>query len=629
MTQIVEIHWQAHRGGGAREAPDNTMAANLWTWSRGGIPEADVRTTRDGIIICLHDATVARTTTAPEPQRSLPVSELDFQEIRQWDAGIPFHERFRGEKVPSVQEVFEAMRGLPERRLYVDLKNVDMQALGRLILEYGVSEQVLFTHNRIESCLSMREVVPSIQCMLWIGGSPDRIKETYIALRDSGFEGVNQVQFHLNPNPDEKAEWPYELDFDFIAASLQETRKAGIDLEVLPFRMEDSAIKRLLDMGIRWFATDEPSRLLDCAADWSAAAISRVLRLVAPGAVEETAVARSVPEGHVVIEPSLASICHADLRYFTGNRPKEVLDRKLPMALIHEGVGRIVNGNSTGLKDGQRVVIVPNVPGYLRNRTAREDCCPACVQDADGNYCHHGSFLGSGVDGIAQSRIILPSECAVPIPDEVPDEIAVLSELCSVSRQAVSRVEAQVKHAGVAVFGDGPVGYLTAAVLHHVFGVERERLHVFGAIPDKLAQFTFGNRSLVQDYDFKREGNRFDLVFECTGGRFSESAINQGIDLLKPGGRLILMGVSEERVPINTRDVLEKGVTMIGSSRSSYSDYHPVISAMREPAFQQTLRAVLPSEHQDIRRAEDFQAAMTAAAAHRSWQKTLLEFHWN
>lgn len=53
----------------------------------------------------------------------------------------------------------------------------------------------------------------------------------------------------------------------------------------------------------------------------------------------------------------------------------------------------------------------------------------------------------------------------------------------------------------------------------------------------------------------------------------SESAVNQAIELLNPGGCLILMGVTEERVPINTRDVLEKGITLFGSSRSSAEDY--------------------------------------------------------
>ncbi|MBN2356841.1 hypothetical protein JXO59_12065, partial [candidate division KSB1 bacterium] len=67
------VYWQAHRGGGAQDAPDNTMAAFLYAWSLGGIPEADLRTTRDSVIICLHDATLGRTTDAAAEIASLPV----------------------------------------------------------------------------------------------------------------------------------------------------------------------------------------------------------------------------------------------------------------------------------------------------------------------------------------------------------------------------------------------------------------------------------------------------------------------------------------------------------------------------------------------------------------------------
>jgi ribitol-5-phosphate 2-dehydrogenase len=355
---------------------------------------------------------------------------------------------------------------------------------------------------------------------------------------------------------------------------------------------------------------------------------SKAYRLIRPGDVQEVVLEHAVPEGGVVIEPVLGSICHADLRYFTGQRRPEALARKLPMALIHEGIGRVVASRSPERREGQRVVIVPNLPGFLLEGSRPETCCPACRLGVGDNYCHRGRFLGSGTDGIAQERLVIPAACAVPIPDSVPDDFAVLAELCSVSHQAANRVADRLKRAKrVAVFGDGPVGYLTAAVLHHVFGLTKERLIVFGAIPEKLNEFTFATRALVQEFDFSA-AERADIAFECTGGRFSESAANQAIDLLSPGGALVLMGVTEERVPINTRDVLEKGLTLYGSSRSSYLDFPPVLKAMENPSCRETLSRLLPDERTPVRNAENFTAAMNEAAQHRGWKKTLLEFHW-
>jgi ribitol-5-phosphate 2-dehydrogenase len=354
---------------------------------------------------------------------------------------------------------------------------------------------------------------------------------------------------------------------------------------------------------------------------------SRTYQLIQPRELNELVIERPVRKGEVVVESTLASICHADLRYYTGNRRPEALAKKLPMALIHEGIGRIVESQTPDREIGQRVVIVPNLPAYLLEGKKREECCQACREGVGDNYCSRGRFLGSGTDGIAQNRLVLPAACTVPIPDSVPDEIAVLTELSSVSYHAFRHVKDRLKKDRVAVFGDGPVGYLTASVLAHIFEVTKDRFWAFGAIPDKIAQFEFAQTELVTKYDFKN-GVKVDIVVECTGGRFSESAINQAIDILNPGGVLILMGVTEERVPINTRDVLEKGLTLMGSSRSSAPDYYQVIEAMKKPTYQATLRRILPDRFVQVNSIEDFKAAMEEASKHRDWKKTILQFHW-
>ncbi|MDF2683759.1 MAG: zinc-binding dehydrogenase [Brevibacillus sp.] len=354
---------------------------------------------------------------------------------------------------------------------------------------------------------------------------------------------------------------------------------------------------------------------------------SRTLRLTEPRVILEQDINRSVPEGYVVVEPTLASICHADLRYFGGTRKPEVLAKKLPMALLHEGIGTIVGGASAKLPHSQKVVIVPYMAGFLLQDLEPALCCPACRGEIADNYCSHSRFLGSGTDGIAQSRLVIPEQCAIPVPESIPDEIAVLTELCSVSYRALRPVNDLLGRAKIAVFGDGPVGYLTAAMLHHAFGIGTDRLTVFGAIREKLDQFTFARTEMVQHYDFQA-GDKVDIVVECTGGKFSESAINQGIDLLNAGGHLIAMGVSEDMVPINTRDVLEKGLTIYGSSRSSIPDFEEVLRVMEQKDCQDTLRRLIPESYTVVAKAEDFVGAMESALAHRDWKKMYLDFHW-
>ncbi|WP_068776825.1 glycerophosphodiester phosphodiesterase family protein [Paenibacillus sp. FJAT-26967] len=267
-TSVEKVYWQAHRGGGAYERPDNTMAANLYAWSLGGIPEADIRTTRDGIIVCLHDETPARTTTAPDDVKDRLVSSFTFEEIRQWDAGVKFSESFKGERIPSLKEVFEEMSGRPERLFYLDLKEVDLQQLGALIDEYGVHEQVIFTHNVQDNCKRMKTIASGVRSMLWIGGNAERIQETFLQARQSEFDGLDQIQLHLKKSGQDGAVWPYALEPAFLEDALAAAQNAGLDLEVFPFEFEEASIHALLDIGIRWYATDEPAKFVQSVRSW-------------------------------------------------------------------------------------------------------------------------------------------------------------------------------------------------------------------------------------------------------------------------------------------------------------------------------------------------------------------------
>ncbi len=354
--------------------------------------------------------------------------------------------------------------------------------------------------------------------------------------------------------------------------------------------------------------------------------VSKTYRLVAAGEVVTEEIQREVKEGWVVVEPIIASVCHADLRYYTGSRRPEAMKKKLPMALLHEGIGKVIESRSEKFSVGDRVVIVPNIPGQVLDpkKYPNKEKIPV-------NYTKGNQFLGSGYDGIAQSKLVHPAECLVKIPDNVPDEIAVLAELCTVSYHGVSHIADRLKNpkTKVALFGDGPVGYLTATMIRYMYGVDETRFTVFGADRDKLSKFTFAHQEMVQEYDFANNENKYDVVLECTGGRFSESALNQAIEIFAPCGDLVIMGVSEERVPINTRDILEKGLRLYGSSRSSTADFEAVIQAFEIPEYRHALQEILPDKWDIVTDEVTFKRAMDKIVANRAWHKTILDFQWD
>lgn len=256
------VYFQAHRGG-LKEVPENTMAAYRHAWDLGALPEVDICETADGVIICLHDDTLARTTNA-QANQTVPVSKLTFEEIRQWDAGSWFDEKYAGEKVPSLEEVFREMARRKDAQIYLDLKKVNLEQLAALLQKYKVASRVIFCHNRVESCRKMRAAVPGLRTMLWIGGEVPEIQEKFRKAAADGFKGLDQVQLHLKPAPETEGGIRYLMPESFLHEALPATREKNVDLEVLPFAFDCESLSQLLKLGIRWFATDEPKRFKAC-----------------------------------------------------------------------------------------------------------------------------------------------------------------------------------------------------------------------------------------------------------------------------------------------------------------------------------------------------------------------------
>ncbi len=332
-------------------------------------------------------------------------------------------------------------------------------------------------------------------------------------------------------------------------------------------------------------------------------------------------------EGWATVKPSLISICAADLRYYTGYRRTEALRQKLPMTLIHEGIGKVVRP-AGDFQAGDRAVIIPAIPGYIHSPQkypTKKDCCAGCADETIGeNHCLHIRFLSSGCDGICRSLVQHPPECLAGISDDVPDETAVMSELLTVACNAVKNAEFS-PGGKIAIFGDGPVSYLMACVLHYVKGVPKENLHVFGMIDEKLSHFTFATTHNVNEEPPSE--NYFSYAFECVGGIYSQDVIESAMNALDLGGKLFLIGVSELEIPVNTRAVLEKRLTITGVSRSPRQDYPVVLEHLRDKDFQQAVSKVIHPEIFEVNDVESLKRAFDFAATKDYWGKILLRIN--
>ena len=294
--------------------------------------------------------------------------------------------------------------------------------------------------------------------------------------------------------------------------------------------------------------------------------INSVYRLIAPGMIE---VACTQPDikNSVLLRPVYLSVCKADQRYYLGNRSREALKAKLPMALIHECVAKVVFDPTGNFKPGEIVVPVPNTP------TEDDDVIAE-------NYRPTSRFCSSGYDGFLRDYIDISPDRLVRVPDGVDLRIASFAELISVSVHAISRFEkfSHTRKNSIGIWGDGNVGFITALILKALY--PETKLYVFGTVYDKLAYFSFADGAYHVDH--VPEGLKIDHAFECVGGEGSRFAIAQIIDLINPEGSIGLMGVSERFVDINTRMVLEKGLNLFGSSRSGVEDFQKTMDILAE-----------------------------------------------
>ncbi len=275
-----KVYWQAHRGGGGHEMPDNTLASVEYGWALGGIPEIDMRLTVDHELVCLHDDTLARTTDAPPAVANVHVGTLSLAEIQRHDAGGRFHPRFKGQKVPALREVLAAMRGCPDRLIYADLKNYDSEQFplllaefARLAAEFGVAPQIIACSCDYALNCRLKESIPGLNTMHWIGywGDGDPATEKlaiFNALAEMTFAKVDQVQLHLDYTVWADGSWRFDLTPELLRTALAATGRRGVALQVFPWNFDEPAIHALLDLGLRHFATDEPARFKQALAAW-------------------------------------------------------------------------------------------------------------------------------------------------------------------------------------------------------------------------------------------------------------------------------------------------------------------------------------------------------------------------
>lgn len=286
----------------------------------------------------------------------------------------------------------------------------------------------------------------------------------------------------------------------------------------------------------------------------------RALVYLGPGRMEMQDAPDPEPgPGEVVIATRASAICGSDLHGFREASPRRIP----PLVMGHETVGAVAatgEGVDTSLV-GRRVVLKPIV------------ACGACEECRAGdiNHCATGRLVGRDLPGGFAERFVVPVGAAVPIPDDLPDDIATLTEPLANAVHVASRGV----HPGDRVFviGAGPIGVLMARAAL-LFGAADVRITDPVADRLRLAE-TQGAIPLHAD-------DPADAVRGATGGRGPDLVIDAagfeatwalGLRAVRTGGRIYQVGLGAASGSLDYFAVLGKEATITGSYAWTEDDF--------------------------------------------------------
>jgi len=324
----------------------------------------------------------------------------------------------------------------------------------------------------------------------------------------------------------------------------------------------------------------------------------RVAVLNRPG--EVAVVDRPTPEpapDEVLVRVHAVGVCGSDTHYFEhGLIGRFVVES--PLVLGHEasGVVEAVGSAVDPARVGQRVSIEPGVP------------CRACEQCLAGRYnlCPDMVFHATPpVDGSLAELVAIHHAFAHPVPDTVSDTAAALLEPLSVGVWAC-RKGAVGPGSRVLVTGAGPIGLVCVQVARAsgasevvVADVNEGRLAVAAEL-GATATVTSGAGTLVREYA-GRTGP--EVLLECSG---HPGATADGIRVLAPAGRAVLVGMGGDELPLPLSVVQERELVVTGTFR--YAGTWPTAIALAASG-QVDLERLVTGRF----RLDDTAAALTAA----------------
>lgn len=273
-----------------------------------------------------------------------------------------------------------------------------------------------------------------------------------------------------------------------------------------------------------------------------------------------------INDNDVLIRMKVIAVCGSDVHYYvSGKIGSQVVQYPFPVGHECAGIVEKVGSAVTKLKPGDRVAIEPAMPCFK---------CDQCLAGRP-HTCRNLKFLGcpGQADGSMSEFIVMPETSCLPIADHMTYDQAAISEPLAIGVYAVNQ-SIPMKGANVGILGFGPIGM---SVMLPAMAKGAENIYVTDKIDGRLqiarengAKYA-GNvdKSDVVKEILDIEPKGMDVIFECCG---QQEAVDQAFELLKPGGKLMLIGIPEfGRWSLPVDKGRHKEVTIVNVRRQNHA----------------------------------------------------------
>jgi L-gulonate 5-dehydrogenase len=279
--------------------------------------------------------------------------------------------------------------------------------------------------------------------------------------------------------------------------------------------------------------------------------------------------------GSVIVRPEAVGICGSDFHLFSGELGALSGARDFYPRIQGHEVSAIVEdpGNAANIDEGERVAIWPLLP------------CGRCYPCRAGrpNVCPQFRLVGVHLDGGLQQRLEVPASTVFGVGDLDPDSTAFV-EPASIAVHALARGRLEPGEQAV-VFGAGPIGLATT-----------------------LAAAAAGARVATVDPLSARRDLAKRLGAERAAWAPDAQALHAAVDLVSAAGRVVVVGMSSDAVPLRPGVFPAKEIDVIGSSCATAGDFQAAINLVQ--ANRGSLAAIFSHHFPLTSTAEAFEFAM-------------------